>query len=89
MKKGISILSIIALLATVACDTSSKGTTTQIAQAPQATTAPIAAVTDSVVTGQPTKGYSKKKMQMQMMEMAPADKAEMLRKPDEVRVKKQ
>jgi hypothetical protein len=83
MKKYFFTLSIVAIFATVACDTSSKGTTTQMAAAPQtqpAPSAPNAFKADSAVSAQQMKkGYSAK---AKTMEMA-APKPEVMRAASE------
>ncbi len=88
MKKYFFALSLLALLATVACETASKTATTQTAAAPQVATVavPVAAVADSATLVPSKKGYSKKAM-MQHAEMAPLEKAQMLRKADEAPAK--
>jgi hypothetical protein len=85
MKKYFFILSIFAILATVACDTSSKGTVSQVAPTTQAETVatPVPIATDSAVTLKPDKTRMSKKERMQHAEMAPMNKAEMLRRSDD------
>jgi hypothetical protein len=92
MKKYLFIFSSFALLATTACDTSSKATTTQTAvvpQQPQTVAAPIAKTDTAIAVMPEKKQFSKKAMKMQRAEMGPIEKGEMLRKPDEVPAKKQ
>jgi hypothetical protein len=92
MKKYLFIFSSFALLATTACDTSSKATTTQtavVAQQPQTVAAPIAKTDTAIAVMPEKKQFSKKAMKMQRAEMGPIEKGEMLRKPDEVPAKKQ
>jgi hypothetical protein len=89
MKKYFFILSIFSMLATVACDTSSKGTVSQVASAKQAETAatPVPIAVDSAVIYSPDKKGMSKKAKMQHAEMAPMDKAQMLKKADDTPVK--
>lgn len=85
MKKYFFILSALAILATAACDTSSKAATSQptaTVSQPAATSTPVVAVADSTISSPMKKGYGKKTM-MQHAEMAPMEKAQMLRKADE------
>jgi hypothetical protein len=78
MKKYLFVLSFFAILATVACDTSSKASTTQTAApAPQAQTvaAPTALVVDTMAANmQMKKALSKKASKVQLLEMAPPQK---------------
>ena len=76
MKKIIITFSFFAMLLTIACDTSSKATVTQVAAtAPQAQTiaAPIA-IPDSLADYQVKKFQSKKAMKAKTMEMALPEK---------------
>jgi hypothetical protein len=70
MKKYFFILSICAIFATVACDTSSQATTTQMATAPQTSPAPTALAApqqDSAMSNQQMKkAYSGKAKTMEM-----------------------
>jgi hypothetical protein len=74
MKKYLFVLSFFAILATVACDTSSKASTAQTAApAPQAQTvaAPTALVVDSMAADmQMKKALSKKASKAKLTEMA-------------------
>ena len=89
MKKYFFVFSLFSILATVACDTLSKGTATQAAPVSQRETVatPVAVVADTTGAAMPSKkGYSKKAMKA---EMAPMNKAEMLRGGEDAPVKKQ
>jgi Na+-translocating ferredoxin:NAD+ oxidoreductase RnfG subunit len=76
MKKIIITFSFFAMLSTVACDTSNKATTAQVAtSAPQAQTiAAPTAIPDSVADYQVKKFQAKKAMKAKMTEMAPPEK---------------
>lgn len=86
MKKYLFVFSILASLATVACDTPSKASTTQqaIAVTPHAPdpvpSAPVAV--DTAISPMSAKQGFKKKMKMEMMQaapMTPEEKHRMLR----------
>lgn len=88
MKKYLFVFSILASLATVACDTSSKTSTTQplavTPHAPEPLPAPVAL--DTVISPMEAKKGFKKKMKMEMMQaapMTPEQKHKMLSKPEE------
>lgn len=96
MKKYLFVFTCCAIIATVACDTSSKASTTQTltAAAPPPPPEPVAVpipITDSIVSPtQMKKAFVKK--QPGMMERAPMTKEErhrMLQGPPEVPAKKQ
>jgi hypothetical protein len=91
MKKYFFVFSLLSLLTTVACDTSSKASSTQtLTKQPETVTQVVLpAVIDSTSDVQLKKGYPKKKMQMHTIEMMPSEKMESLRKGDEAPVKKQ
>jgi hypothetical protein len=92
MKKYYFVLSLFVIIATAACETSIKAVTNQTKTAEQLQTvaAPVAIVTDSTTNDMPMKkGFSKKAVKMERAQMAPMEKAEMLRKADEVTTKKQ
>jgi hypothetical protein len=76
MKKIIITFSLFAMLATVACDTSSKASTTQVAAAaPQTqTVATPVAIPDSVADYQVKKFQAKKAMKAKSLEMALPEK---------------
>jgi hypothetical protein len=77
MKKIIITFSFFAMLTTVACDTSSKATTTQMASAPapqpQTVATPVA-IPDSIADYQVKKFQAKKAMKAKSLEMAPPEK---------------
>ena len=85
MKKYLFVFSILASLATVACDTSSKASTTQtLAPAPPVQEAVVVApiALDTVISPMEAKKGFKKKMKMEMMQavpMTPEEKHKMLR----------
>jgi hypothetical protein len=76
MKKYFFVLSFLAILATVACDTSSKASTTQtVAAQPQSVAAPTAIVADTMAVSMPAKkAFSKKAVNMQRAEMTLPEK---------------
>jgi hypothetical protein len=82
MKKYLFVFTILALVATVACDTSSKASTTQTAAAPQTIAAPTTVQEPKFIPLDSTaamdkgsfKKASKKNMQIERAEMAPAQK---------------
>lgn len=85
MKKYLFVFSLLASLATVACDTSSKASTTQtLAPAPPVQEAVVAApvALDTTLSPMEAKKGFKKKMKMDMMQaapMTPEEKHKMLR----------
>jgi hypothetical protein len=91
MKKYFFVFSLLSLLTSVACDTSSKASSTQtLTRQPETVTQVVLpAVIDTTSDVKLKKGYSKKKMQMHTIEMMPSEKVEPLRKGDEAPVKKQ
>ena len=76
MKKYFFVFSFCAILAAVACDTSSKASTTQtVAAQSQPVAAPTPIVADTMAASMPAKkAFSKKAMNMQRVEMAPLQK---------------
>jgi hypothetical protein len=90
MKKYLFVFSILASLATVACDTSSKASTTQQAiavtpHAPEPVPATAIAIDTAISPMNAKKGF-KKKMTTEMMQqapMTPEEKQKMLSKPEE------
>jgi hypothetical protein len=76
MKKIIITFSFFAMLTTVACDTSGKASTTQVAAAaPQTVAAPApTAIPDSTADYQVKKFQAKKAMKAKSLEMAPPQK---------------
>jgi hypothetical protein len=76
MKKYFFVLSFFAILAAVACNTSSKASTTQtVAAQSQPVAAPTAIVADTMAASMPAKkAFSKKAMNMQRAEMALPEK---------------
>jgi hypothetical protein len=89
MKKYFFVFALLSILATVACETSSKGTVSQVAPTTQAETVakPVAIVADSAVIFNPDKKRMAKKAKMQHAEIVPMTKAEMMRKPEDKPVK--
>ena len=85
MKKYLFVFVLLASLATVACDTSSKASTTQtLAPVPPAPVAVVAApiALDTAISPMEAKKGFKKKMKMEMMQaapMTPEEKHKMLR----------
>jgi hypothetical protein len=77
MKRYSFVFGILVAFAAVACDSSSKATTAQLASAPppQTIAAPIVAAADTAVKLMPQKKVlSKKGMKAEQLEMAPLDK---------------
>ena len=98
MKKYLFVFTLLAALATAACDTSSKASTTQTLTTAPPTTQTVAATapaTDSVVTPvQPIqmtkKGFVKKGPgSLERQPMTPEEKHRLLKGPPEVPAKKQ
>ena len=89
MKKYLFVFSLLASLAIIACDTSSKASTTQtLAVTPRASepVAPAPVALDTALSPMEAKKGFKKKMKMDMMQaapMTPEEKQKMLRAPEE------
>ena len=88
MKKYLFVFVLLASLATVACDTSSKASTTQtLAPTPtpqqQAVAAAPVAIDTTISPMQAKKGFAKKRDMMQAAPMTPEEKQKMLRAPEE------
>ncbi len=89
MKKYLFVFSLLASLATIACDTSSKASTTQTLavtpHAPEPLPAAPVAVDTAISPIQAKKGFNKKvnKDMMQRAPMTPEEKHKMLSAPEE------
>jgi hypothetical protein len=89
MKKYFFVFNLCSILATVACETTNKGTVSQVASKtqPETVAIPVAVVADSAVTLMPDKRGVSKKAKMQHAEIVPMSKAEMQRKAEDKPVK--